>query len=221
MNDSSPGPRRPDVATLLVAAMIVAALVGGTSTEMAQLHRLGARPPLWGFHPRPEQLVLPLFLHYGWLHWSCNVLLLWALSTALEVRIGGRALLYCFFLSGVSSILVSLWVHPQITSLGCSGAVFGLWTARLLHAWWPPGEPERWKFSALFLLGLGLSVLPSWRGLPVDHWAHGGGAIVGGLTYAAWRGGWWTRVAFGLLVMGVAGWVSRPPWAPDFSGITL
>lgn len=223
MSDGRPGDLKRDLplATLaLVAALILAAVLGGTSTDMAQLHKFGARPALWGFHPRPEQLVMPLFLHFGWMHWGCNTLLLGVCGASLEEVARRGVVLYVFFFSGIASVLVSLYFHPQVTSVGCSGAVFGLWGARCMHAWWPPLEPLRWRLTALFVVGLAMSNAPRAQGLPVDQWAHLGGAAAGIVAYALWRSGTAGRVLGGLALLGVCGWVARPPHAPDFSGLT-
>lgn len=220
-SDSRPGLLKNKATLLLGVALLLAALAGGTSTDMAQLHRLGARPPLWGFHPRPEQLLLPLFLHYGWVHWTCNFVLLLVCSLAVETVAGAGAVLFVFFGAGISSLLVSLVFHPQLTSVGCSGAVFGLWLARLVDAWWPPAEPDRWRVTALAGVGLALTLLPGLRGMPVDHWGHLGGALAGGVAFAAYRAGKPWRILYAVILLAAAGWVARPPYAPDFSGITL
>ncbi|MBT9586128.1 rhomboid family intramembrane serine protease [bacterium] len=214
MKDGKVG-RRPDYATwTLVASLVVAACVGGASTDMATLRQLGARPPLWGFHPRPEQLVLPLFLHFGWLHWACNLLSLLAVAASVECVAGPAMVIYLFFFSGIASILVSLIHQPQAMALGCSGAVFGIWAARVLHSWWPPQEPERGKISLFFACGMVLTVVPQKMGLPVDNWGHWGGLVAGLIGYSAYRLGWIPRVLAMLAVLGWAGYTSRPPWLP-------
>jgi membrane associated rhomboid family serine protease len=165
--------------------------------------------------------VAPLFLHWGWGHWGCNLLLLGMCAATLEALAGAPVVLYVFFWSGIASILISLHMHPQVTSVGCSGAVFGLWAARCMHAWWPPREESRWKITALFAFALALSNAPRAGGLPVDEWAHLGGAAAGMLSYAAWRGGRGLRVLALTGLLALAAWVARPPHAPDFSGLTL
>ena len=214
MNDGKAGRPRNYATWAVVGALIVAAALGGASTDLSSLHRLGARPPLWGFNPRPEQLVLPLFLHFGWVHWSCNLLSWVAVATSLEAVAGSAMVAYLFFFSGIASILISLIHQPQVTALGCSGAVFGVLAARLLHSWWPPREPERYKITLFFAIALFLTIVPERMGMPVDSWGHGGGLVAGLVGYAAYRLGWPTRVLAMAALLGWAGYLSRPPWPP-------
>jgi rhomboid protease GluP len=159
-------------------------------------------------------MVLPLFLHFGWAHWACNLFSLLAVGLSLEWVAGSVLVVYLFFFTGIASILISLMYHPQAMALGCSGAVFGLWGARVLHSWWPPREPERYKTTLLCVCGLLLTVLPQQMGLAVDHWAHFGGLLAGLLGYALYRLGKTTRVLALVALLVWAGTVSRPPWLP-------
>ena len=216
MNDGKAG-RPPKVAPatlILVLALIAAACLGGVSTDLGELRRMGARPALWGFHPRPEQLVLPLFLHYGPVHWLCNLVSLLAVAASLELVAGSLIVVYLFFFTGIASILVSLIHQPQSMALGCSGAVFGLWAARVLHSWWPPAEPERGKITLFFAFGLALAVVPQRLGVPVDSWGHFGGLVAGLVGYSAFRWGPAPRWLALAALLGWAAFVARPPWLP-------
>ena len=212
----APAPRRFPirVSWLLLTLLLVAAALGGATEDLSELRRLGARPPLYGFHPRPEHLVLPLFLHGGLVHFAINFLSLFMVGTALEYVLGGAALLYVFMGAGVISLLGSMLHDPQATSVGCSGAVFGIWTARVLHAWIPPLDEDRYRFLGLYLLSLGLMVVPKAMGMPVDDLGHVAGMLGGVLSYLAWRSGKLGRICFLLALMGFCGWESRPPWSP-------
>lgn len=192
--------------------MVVAAALGGVSQDVQQLHRLGARPPMWGFNPTLTQVVMPLFLHFGWLHWGCNVFLLAALALPLEVELGGAALIWLFLLSGAGSVLVSLTAHPQQTALGCSGAVFGFWGAVVVQTF---RRDRREGLMQLALLGLGLWLSGSRLGVAhVDQSAHLGGLLLGALGYAAWKAGTWPRLGFTLLVGAAVGYATRGPHLP-------
>ena len=199
---------------VLLGLLLVAALLGGASTDVAQLRRMGARPPLYGFNPRPEHLVAPLFLHGGWTHFACNWLSLSMVGAALESVIGSLGLVYLFFFSGIASLLVSCYNHPEVTALGCSGAVFGIWAARVVHSWCPPVEEDRFRFLALFVFSVLLTVVPAWMGVPVDHAGHFGGMIAGVVGYLAYRGGGILRWGALAALLGWAGYVARPPWSP-------
>lgn len=214
MNAGKPGPpSKPLAGPLLLGILVLAALLGGVSTDISALQAMGARKRLFGFHPHPHQLVAPLFLHFGWLHWICNWVSLASLSWTLERWTRPSLVLYLFFVSGVSSILVSLKVYPQATSLGCSGAVFGFLGACLLHQWWPPQSSERWRWLLLSLVALGLAALPGLQ-IPVDHAAHLGGLVAGLLAYTAWRLGAGAMGLLGLGLLAWCAWETRSPRLP-------
>ncbi len=212
----APRPRRYPIRAswLLLALLLVAAALGGATQDLSELRRLGARGPLYGFHPRPENLVLPLFLHGGRLHFSTNFLSLFMVGPALEYVLGGAALLYVFLCSGVISLLGSMLYDPQVMSVGCSGAIFGIWTARVVHAWSPPPELDRYRFLGLYLFSLSLTVVPKAMGLPVDDLGHVAGIIGGVASYLAWRSGKLGRILFLAALLGFCAWESRPPYNP-------
>ncbi|MFN8607650.1 MAG: rhomboid family intramembrane serine protease [Vulcanimicrobiota bacterium] len=199
---------------LLLAALLLAASLGGATQDLSELRRLGARPPLYGFNPRPQHLLLPLFLHGGQVHFITNFLSLFMVGSALEYALGGACLLYLFLCAGVLSLIGSLWHDPQAMSVGCSGSIFGIWTARVAHSWMPPREADRYRFLGLYLFSLGLTVVPKAMGLPVDDLGHVAGLLGGLLAYLAWRGGKLARLLFGLAVLGLSAWVCRQPWVP-------
>ena len=199
---------------VVVGALLLAAALGGVSTDPAQLRHLGARPPLYGFNPRPDHLILPLFLHFGWTHFLCNLWSWLVVAASLEGVAGGLCVAYVFFFSGIASLLVALFHAPQTMSIGCSGAVFGVWAARVVHSWCRPQEEDRYRFVGLFVLSVGLTAVPQMLGMPVDNWGHFGGMAAGALGYLAFRAGRLPRWLAMLLLLGFAGWVARPPWTP-------
>ncbi|MBX3165770.1 MAG: rhomboid family intramembrane serine protease [Candidatus Eremiobacteraeota bacterium] len=199
---------------VLLALLLLAALLGGVSTDVAELRRLGARPPLYGFHPRPQHLLAPLFLHGGWVHFGCNFLSLSMVGAALEIVLGSLGLIYVFFFAGIASLSASFLANPQVTSLGCSGAVFGIWAARVVHCWCPPREEERFRFVALFIFSVLLTIVPARMGVNVDHVGHFAGMLGGVIACLAFRVGGVVRWGALLALLGWAGWVARPPWSP-------
>lgn len=202
------------VTWVLLGLLLLAALLGGVSTDVAQLRHLGARPPLYGFNPRPEHLLAPLFLHGGWGHFLCNFLSLFTVGSALEMVIGGAGVVYVFFWAGIASLLGSFYNDPQVTSLGCSGGVFGIWAARVVHAWCPPWEADRFRLLGLFVFSVVLTIVPARMGVPVDHVGHFAGMIGGVVAYLAFRLGGVVRWGLLLALVAWAGWVARPPWSP-------
>ena len=167
---------------------------------------------MWGFHPTTAQVVMPLFLHFGWLHWACNVFLLALLALPLEVELGTPAILWLFLVSGTGSVLVSLSVHPQQTALGCSGAVFGFWGAMVLQTL---RRDRREGALQVLMLAAGLVLSGSRVGIAhIDQSAHLGGLVLGGLAYLAWRLGLWPRVAFSVGILAALLYATRGPHLP-------
>lgn len=199
---------------VLLGLLLLSALLGGVSTDVAHLRQLGARPPLYGFNPRPQHLIAPLFLHGGWGHFLCNFLSLFTVGSALEMVAGGACLVYLFFWAGIASLLGSLYHDPQMTSLGCSGAVFGIWAARVVHGWCRPLEEDRFRLLGLFVFSVFLTIVPAQMGVPVDHVGHFAGMIGGVVAYLAFRLGGWLRWGVLLALVLTAAWVARPPWTP-------
>jgi len=215
VNDGKPGPapKKGYATGFLLAGLCLAAVAGGVSTDISQLQEMGARKRLFGFHPHPHQLIMPLFLHFGWVHWACNVVSLASLALSLEVLAGPAMVIFLFFFSGVASIMVSLEMNPQVTSLGCSGAVFGMLAARVVHSWWPPQAGDRFRWLIVVLLVAALTFLPTLH-LPVDHAAHWGGFVAGVVGYVAWRLGWLTRSLALAALLAWAAWETRQPRLP-------
>ncbi len=199
---------------VLLGLLLLSAVLGGVSTDVAHLRQLGARPPLYGFNPKPQHFFAPLFLHGGWGHFLCNFFSLFTVASALEMVAGGACLVYVYFWAGIASLLASYSNAPEVTSLGCSGAVFGVWAARVVHAWCPPRENDKFRLLALFVFTVLLTIVPARMGVPVDHVGHFAGMIGGVVAYLAYRVGGVVRWGVLLALLAGAGWVSRPPWSP-------
>lgn len=71
------------------------------------------------------RLVAAMFLHFGIIHLSMNMLLLYQ-NSIVESLFGTKNYLLIFLISGVAGNLVSLWYNPWKIGAGASGAIFGL-----------------------------------------------------------------------------------------------
>jgi membrane associated rhomboid family serine protease len=107
-----------------------------------------------------------IFVHSGAFHFLGNMLFLLIFGAALELQIGGLAVLVVFLMSGafaagVFAVMTGVTSSPLV---GASGAVSGIMTLYCLLNW---GRPERY-FYWLFLPFrgfMGFVFLPAWVGL--------------------------------------------------------
>ncbi|MDX2193561.1 MAG: rhomboid family intramembrane serine protease [Gemmatimonadales bacterium] len=137
---------------------------------------------------RPWTLVTYLFVHGGLLHLAFNMLGLWVFGSALEERIGRRAVLGLYFACGAGAALFALglsglWrISPFV---GASGAVMGLSAAFAML--WPDTElivfpiPLPIKAKVMVALLVGWNVLMVLLGSRdgIAYEAHIGGAVMG------------------------------------------
>lgn len=136
-----------------------------------------------------------IFVHSGFLHLAGNMLFLLIFGAALEIQIGGLALLVLFLLSGVTAAGVFA-VMTGVTSsplVGASGAISGIMT---LYCFLNFTRPERY-FYWLFLPFrgfMGFTFLPAWVAMVI--WTandlsgyFGTLPELGGVAYTAHLGG--------------------------------
>jgi membrane associated rhomboid family serine protease len=124
------------------------------------------------------QLLSSGFMHVEIWHIGFNMLALWVLGPQLELAIGRSRFIALYFLSLFAGSALVLWAAPANSStLGASGAVFGLMAALLVLAFKVGGSYQQ------ILMWIGLNAVLtftfgfSWQG-------HLGG-FLGGLAVAA------------------------------------
>ena len=88
----------------------------------------------------PLSLITNMFLHADASHLWGNMIFLWAIGTVIERRIGCTRFLYCYFITGVCSSLVStliyfIFLDEVIHGLGASGAISGLMGVYLIRCY--------------------------------------------------------------------------------------
>jgi membrane associated rhomboid family serine protease len=87
------------------------------------------------------QLLTSMFTHVDVWHIGFNMLALWVLGPQLELAIGRARFLALYFLSGFAGSAAVYWLSGEQTStLGASGAVYGLMAALLVVAWRVGGQ---------------------------------------------------------------------------------
>ncbi|MBX2801966.1 MAG: rhomboid family intramembrane serine protease [Myxococcales bacterium] len=157
--------------------------------------RLGAlRVERVSEHGEYFRLLMPLFIHAGWVHLLLNGLAFVQLAALVELLWGGRRLLLFYVVCGLGGSLTSAVLNgPEMGySVGASGAILGLAGVVLGTTWFGTPTVRGWLLELVgrrllygvfltFAIGFGL-----WLVLPrVDNWAHLGGLITGLLLAAA------------------------------------
>jgi membrane associated rhomboid family serine protease len=134
------------------------------------------------------RLVTPMFVHFGILHILFNMMWLWDLGRAIELRKGALFIVLFVVAVGVASNLAQYVITQNPLFGGMSGVVYGL-----LGYFWIQGRINPYFGMALHqstvIMMLVWYVL-CWTGLvgPIANWAHTAGLAMGvAWGYAAGR----------------------------------
>jgi rhomboid protease GluP len=127
------------------------------------------------------RLVMPIFLHGGWLHLLGNSYALYILGPILERVYGyGRyALIYLF--AGIGSSLLSMTVSKNV-SVGASGAIMGIAAAMVVTGFLHRDViPPRWgrAFGRGIIPFILLVLASGFTTHGIDNWGHLGGLATG------------------------------------------
>lgn len=158
----------------------------------------------------PWQLVTSMFTHVDVWHIGFNMLALWFLGPQLEAAIGRGRYLALYFGSGLAgSALVYLAADQDSSTLGASGAIFGLMAGLLVIAFKVRGDVQ----SIMVWIGLNAAITVVGRGF-ISWQGHLGG-FLGGLAlmviiaYAPReRRTWWQLAGFALVGIVVFGTIA-------------
>jgi membrane associated rhomboid family serine protease len=158
---------------------------------------------LWPLHHpyfHVWQIVTYAFLHdtANIAHLLFNMLGLWMFGSEIELNVGSKRLLACYFASVITAALSQLFVPmlfaaPVGFTIGASGGVFGLLLAyaflfptRKVVPLIPPIPMPAWLFAAIYAgIELFLGVTGTMSG--VAHFAHLGGMVGSALVIMQWR----------------------------------
>jgi len=120
------------VTTALVGinvAVFVAMTLTGISPinpQTGQLLRWGAN---WGplsLGVQPWRILTSNYLHAGIIHIGLNMWCLWNLGFLAERIFDPWTYVLTYTACGLAGSIASLWLHPMVTGVGASGAIFGL-----------------------------------------------------------------------------------------------
>ncbi|GAA3540973.1 rhomboid family intramembrane serine protease [Nocardioides daeguensis] len=125
------------------------------------------------------QLLTSMFTHVEPWHLGFNMLALWVLGPQLEAILGRGRYLALYLLSGLAGSVAVYWLSPeQTTTVGASGAVFGLMGALVVVGLKVGGNVQG------LLVWIGINVLLTFTISNVSWQGHFGG-LLGGIVIAA------------------------------------
>jgi len=130
----------------------------------------------------PDQwyrFIIPIFLHGGILHYAGNMMFQLSIAVQVERAAGSLRMMLIYMIAGIGGNIVSAIFSPNVPTVGCNGALFGLLGVAyvdLIQSWRIVEHP--WKKlgytimqSAVYLL---VGTIPF-----IDNWAHIGGFVFG------------------------------------------
>ncbi|KAF2759186.1 rhomboid-domain-containing protein [Pseudovirgaria hyperparasitica] len=126
------------------------------------------------------RFIVPIFLHVGIIHIAFNMLLQMTLGRDMEKQVGSIRFALVYFSSGIFGfVLGGNYAAPLLSSVGASGAIFGiigLVLLDILYTWKDRPSPVK---DLLFLM-LDIIVMIILGFLPgLDNFSHIGGLLMG------------------------------------------
>ena len=128
------------------------------------------------------RLITCMFLHVDIIHLLCNMYALYVVGPRVEDFFGKKKFLLIYFISGISASLLSVGLNGNVSSVGASGAIFGLFGALLYFGYTYRGYVGAMVKSEILPVIL-INLLISFMLPGIDVWGHVGG-LIGGLIGA-------------------------------------
>ena len=175
--------------TLIVLnlAIFVLEMARGGSTNIDTLFRLGALHPTTVAHGEWWRVLTGLFLHYGPVHLSMNLLALLVLGPFLEFAVGWWRYTLAYLVSGVGSMLAIVLLalagqYPDTIVVGASGSIMGLVGATAavhLRGWLREHAPVASRRLLFVAFVIAFQVVFDLATPEVSFLAHFGGVVIG------------------------------------------
>jgi len=168
----------------MVVFLIMTFAVGSTSTEV--LLDFGASFSPYFRRGEYWRLVMPMFLHVGWLHLLGNSYALFILGPILERVYGYGRFTLLYVAAGMGSSALSMSLSRNVAA-GASGAIFGIAGAMLVAGYLHRDViPPRWgrAFGRGIIPFIALTLILGFSERGIDKWGHVGG-LLSGMVLAA------------------------------------
>lgn len=129
---------RPIVTYVLLAVTSLIGLlqllpgVGGIITNELAFNAAFLYPDLSGAPFEPWRMLTAVFAHGGFVHLALNMLALWMLGQILEPMLGRGRYIALYLISGFGGSVAMVVIAPGTSTVGASGAIFGLMAALLI-----------------------------------------------------------------------------------------
>lgn len=180
-------PSATQATTVLIAVNVVAYLAelatgtGGLSGTTGSVYAHGAlEAPAIHFNHEYWRLVTSGFLHAGIFHVGLNMYFLYILGRMLEPALGWVRFTVIYFVSLLTGSLGALLLNPNASTVGASGALFGLMGAAVVESRSRGINPMQSGIGGLIIFNLIFSFL--FPGISIGGHIGGliGGALAGG-----------------------------------------
>lgn len=130
-----------------------------------------------------------MFLHGNIQHLFSNMIVLYYVGEIVEKNMGHLPYAFIYVLSGVAgdvmSMLYEIWSGVYVSSIGASGAVFGIEGALLLLVILHQGKLERMTVGRV-AFAIAFSLYCGYTGTNVNNAAHVGGVLMGFAIAGIW-----------------------------------
>jgi membrane associated rhomboid family serine protease len=150
--------------------------LGNAITQTLLFNAVYLYPELSGFPFEPWRLLTTVFVHGGLLHLGLNMLALWMLGQILEPMLGRARFLAMYLVSGLGGSVAVALLAPGTSTVGASGALFGMMAALLII-----GRHIGANVTGILVV-LGINFAYGFIVQGIAWQAHLGGLIVGALV---------------------------------------
>lgn len=168
------------IALNIIVFFIVEAL--GSTEDLSDMLLFGASyTPLILGKAQYWRLVSSIFLHFGIMHLSNNMVGLYVIGDQVERAIGSFKFIIIYIIAGVGANIISMFLRLKeepVVSAGASGAIFGLAGSMLAIALKNRNKNSDISIARIVLM-IGLMIYYGFTSSGVDNIAHISGAVIG------------------------------------------
>jgi rhomboid protease gluP len=168
------------IALNIIVFFVVEAL--GSTEDLSDMLLFGASyTPLILGKAQYWRLVSSIFLHFGIMHLSNNMVGLYVIGDQVERAIGSFKFIIIYIIAGVGANIISMFLRLKeepVVSAGASGAIFGLAGSMLAIALKNRNKNSDISIARIVLM-IGLMIYYGFTSSGVDNIAHISGAVIG------------------------------------------